>query len=151
VLEELQEIAPTVAALGNRDWLLMRKLTRVQKVEIAGLEVAILHGHGDLISYLGQKIRYVMDGYRIQHYLPVLLENSTNLIAAIFGHTHCPEIIRMGEKILFNPGSASVLSPHSHYDNPTVGLMRFRKGGQIEVEIVELQGKRLKNRRWVNK
>jgi putative phosphoesterase len=151
VIEELKSVAPIVAALGNRDWFFYKKLARIQIVEIAGIGVAVLHGHGSLKTYLGQKILNLMNGYHIEQYLPVLLESSTNLRAAVFGHTHTPEIIHLGGKLLFNPGSASVLSHYKPYENPTVGLMHFRRGGQIEAEIVELKGKQLKNRQWVDK
>src|SRR5512140_1331262 len=54
-LDELRKIAPVEAVRGNRDWSFIPALPLVRRLELGGVVVALMHGHGGFLNYLRDK------------------------------------------------------------------------------------------------
>jgi len=136
VIQELEEVAPVSAARGNRD-LFFSGLHRTKIMEIAGVSVGLTHGHGNLFQYALQKMKFMRYGYRIEHYLPMLISVMQKASIIIFGHTHRPLNIDFNGKLLFNPGSAGL----GWRDEipPSIGLLHFYKNGSVGGEVIYLK------------
>ncbi|MDO8970486.1 MAG: metallophosphoesterase family protein, partial [Saprospiraceae bacterium] len=68
VIELLREIAPVDVARGNRDLSLPREIGWVKHIQLAGVPVALMHGHGNWFRYFFDKIFYLSQGYRLERY-----------------------------------------------------------------------------------
>jgi putative phosphoesterase len=89
VLEELAAFAPVAAVHGNVDEPRLRaELPRRRVVEAEGLRIGLVH---DARGAAGRHERLVSD-------FP-----GCDLIA--YGHTHVPELARVGDVWIVNPGS----------------------------------------------
>jgi putative phosphoesterase len=146
VLAELEKIAPVDAVRGNRDFVFGSSLPMVKVIELAGLRLAIMHGHGGWKNYILDKMVYFKHGYILDRYLPVLLNTVPDADVVIFGHTHYPENLRFAGRLVFNPGSAS--SSVSRRLFPSYGLIRIYMGGKVEAEIIPVNRYRINNRKW---
>ena len=147
VLEELGRVAPVLAVRGNRDLIFDHSLPKLRLIELAGEKVALMHGHGGWINYLKDKIVYFRDGYQLERYLPKLFNTAPGARIYIFGHTHYPENFWREGKLIFNPGSAS--SSISRGLGPTVGILRFYSGGNVEGEVIKMPGLKIAYHQWV--
>jgi hypothetical protein len=136
VLGELGLIAPVIAVRGNRDWLFIGKLPWRRLVEIGEIKVSMQHGQGTFFEYWLGKFFHVTAGYQVENYLPRLVRTSPAAKVILFGHTHYPECFTYEERLLMNPGSASVRGPG--YQHPTYGLLTITQDGQVSGEIVAL-------------
>jgi putative phosphoesterase len=148
VLDELAQIAPVTAVGGNRDWLFLNRLPLVRFFEIAGTSIALIHGHGGFLPYFKDKWYYLTEGYRQARYLERVRKAAPEVKVVVFGHTHQPAILWQAGQLLFNPGSASV-KPFQN-SNPSFGILHFSTGGNVRGEVIQLNGARLENRRWVS-
>jgi putative phosphoesterase len=146
VLAEMEQIAPVDAVRGNRDLVFGNSLPVVKVIELAGVRVAIMHGHGGWKNYFLDKLIYLQHGYILDRYLPVLLNTVPDTDVVIFGHTHYPENLRFAGRLVFNPGSAS--SSISRQLFPSYGLLRIYAGGKVEGEIIQVKKYRIKNHKW---
>ena len=146
VLAELSKIAPVDAVRGNRDLVFGNSLPMVKVVELAGVRVAIMHGHGGWKNYFIDKLVYFQHGYILDRYLPVLLNTVPDAAVVIFGHTHYPENLQFSGRLVFNPGSAS--TSISRRLSPSYGLIRIYGSGKVEGEIISVKNYQIKNRRW---
>lgn len=149
VLRELEKAAPVVAVRGNRDMVFHNRLPWVQRLEINGVVVAVLHGHGSWGHYIRDKVRFFFEGYRLEAYLPLLTSTHPEAKVVVFGHTHFPENINYDGKLIFNPGSASLVWKDAPQIFPTFGLLHFYQGGEVRGEVVPIKGARLEGRTWV--
>lgn len=148
VLDELFQVAPVTAARGNRD-VLLSGLPLVNTINLAGVEIALMHGHGGLFFYLWDKWQFIFFGYNFKRYINLLTRTSGSARVVIFGHTHRPEILWKDGKLLFNPGAAGMI-----YDEPftpSIGLLRIYPQQQVRAEIVTLSGYKVRGRQWVAK
>lgn len=145
VLEALGKIAPWAAVSGNRDVVFYRSLPLVQKLDLAGVEFALMHGHGGFWSYWRTKMRYLIQGYRLSWILPVLKAASGNAKVVIFGHSHFAENFWLDGKLFFNPGSACL---NEKTGLSSFGLLRIFEDGEVKAEIVPLCGMVIRGRRW---
>jgi putative phosphoesterase len=145
VVDELEQVAPLVFVRGNRDLVFLNKQPRFQRLELAGTQVGLLHGHGGVVRYFWDKIRIIFEGYRLKRYLPVLLQHAPEAKVIIFGHTHFPENIWIDGRLIFNPGSAGV---GGRGLQPSIGVLKFNNDGQVLGEIVHLEGAYTKSRTW---
>ncbi len=107
VLAELEQVAPVLAVRGNRDLIFDRSLPKLRLIELAGVKVALMHGHGGWINYFKDKLVYFREGYQLERYLPKIFNAAPEARVYIFGHTHFPENFWREGKLFFNPGSAS--------------------------------------------
>jgi len=136
VLDELATIAPVIAALGNGD---------------EGLD-----GHRHRLDTEDERVRDAhlveIEGVRIglAHALPTPDETSEQVFlnamhrhfggpvdVLVIGHSHLEGVIRFGETLVVNPGSATL--PRNLVDVPgTVAILEIGPGGQVSAEIIRL-------------
>ncbi len=146
VLEDLGKVAPVKAVRGNRDWSFGKTLPLVLHLELAGVRVALMHGHGGLWNYLKDKGRFMIEGYQIERYQKMMVKLAPDARVFVFGHTHQFENIKIGEKVIFNPGTANA---GYRSDVPsTIGFLYFYAGGEVEAEILKLTGYRNRSGNW---
>ena len=136
VLAELGEIAPVQAVQGNRDVWRLGYLPMKLTLEYEGVRIGLTHGHGDLTSYLAQKLSYLIEGYQFRKFQAGLRREFPNAKVIIFGHTHRSENTWADDVLIFNPGPASSFRwgkvPSS------IGLLTLQGGKIIKAEIVPL-------------
>lgn len=149
VLDALRAIAPVVAVRGNRDWHLGKEFHLVERIDPAGIPIALMHGHGGIIHYLVDKVAYLRDGYRFERYLPLLRRAAQGAQVIVFGHTHHKVCAWIDGQLFFNPGSASFGSKRGL--NPSWGLISIYPSGQVKGEIFGLRGYTLQGRTWISK
>ena len=135
VLQELEEVAPVFAVQGNRDWVLLGHLPRHQFLVFEGVDLVLEHGHGQWRNYLVDRTHYMLFGMQVSRYRNRLLASYPQVRVIVYGHLHIPEISWVGDRLLFNPGSASV--PHKDF-TPSVGILNIQSGGEVEGEIIKL-------------
>jgi putative phosphoesterase len=145
VLSRLGEVAPVIAVRGNRDFLAGR-LKLVEQLNLNGVSVALMHGHGGWIPYLKDKVNFYRDGYQLDRYLDLLVESAEEAKVVIFGHTHHPVIHQYKGKLILNPGSASFGPVKGEL--PTVGLLHIA-AGKVRPEIIPLHGWKIREHKWV--
>ena len=145
VLEKLKKVAPVIAVRGNRDFLFPRELPKVARIELAGLKLAIMHGHGGMKNYWIDKVGYLLQGYRLERYLPVVLNTCPESDIIIFGHTHYAVADWYNGKFIMNPGTAGLVH---HGKRPSVGILTIEKEKGVRGKIMVLQGAKLKNHLW---
>lgn len=132
-LDQLSEIAPVHAVRGNRDWVALRHLPLIRQINLGGLKVGLIHGHGPLLDYLRDRIDYVLRGYRLEMFVPRLLEAFPAADVIVFGHTHRALNQRFDGKLIFNPGSPHFPDPKT--SAPSVGLLHISQQGSVKGEI----------------
>ena len=146
VIPALEEIAPVTAVSGNRDIFSHSNLPGVEELVIAGVPIALMHGHGSLLRYLSDKVRYVFLGYRLERYLELVHGAAPSSKVIVFGHTHFPENAWLSGKLVFNPGSAGI--GWRNKVPPSYGVLRFYPDLEVKGEIIELKGARIFKRGW---
>ena len=89
VLERLRSVAPVEAVAGNMDYAeLLAILPKRRVVEVGGARIGMVHIGGPAA---GRAER--------------LAEGFPGCDAVVYGHTHVPEVTRVGEVWVLNPGS----------------------------------------------
>jgi putative phosphoesterase len=89
VLEELRELGPVEGVHGNMDdEALRRALPAERVVEVGGARIALLHEPGPAA---GREAR--------------LAARFPGCAAVVYGHTHLPQVARVGGMWILNPGS----------------------------------------------
>lgn len=88
----LSHIAPVTAVKGNHDKHTKEKIPLKVKMDFAGWQVGITHGHGENVR---------RDALSIIKYFKEPLD------AIIFGHIHRPLVYADKDLVLLNPGSTS--------------------------------------------
>ena len=146
VLEELEEIAPLLAARGNRDWGWNPSLPMGVTVRISGSILVLLHGHGGWGHYFLDKVDHTARGYQLERYRKYLTVKFPEADGYLFGHSHFPENIRLDGKLFFNPGSACLGGRKDI--PPSFGTLMIDETGKIVGRIIPLEGYRIENRRW---
>jgi putative phosphoesterase len=92
VLERLERLASVAAVHGNMDApVLKHRLPARRVAEIGGVRIGIVHDPGPA---LGRSAR--------------LAAAFPDCVAAVYGHTHVPEIRRPSRRLILNPGSPTV-------------------------------------------
>jgi putative phosphoesterase len=108
-LDELRELAPVYAVLGNNDRTLVGLLPENVELDLDGVRVAMVHDSG---PRRGRE--------------PRMQARFPNADLVVFGHSHIPwDAPGVGGQRLFNPGSATQrrLQPAR-----TFGVVRIAKG-----------------------
>lgn len=104
VLEDLAEIAPLIAVAGNNDdEELQVVLPLTTRFTVGKFTFGVIHGHG------GRSARD-----------EAIKRWAGKADCVLFGHSHKPLLEKVGETILFNPGSAT---DRRWYDHFGVGLI----------------------------
>lgn len=130
VLDTLRQVAPVEAVRGNRDWVFARVLPAVCTLNLNGVQVTLLHGHGNLRDYVVDKWHYLRQGYRYERYAHVVRKSAGDARVIVFGHTHHPECRWEGDVLMFNPGSASLGPNRNGY--PSFGILNISEDGGVE-------------------
>lgn len=118
-LERLRQFAPTYAVLGNNDVGLADQLPETLTMDLAGVNVAMVHDSGPR-SGRPRRLRRRFPGADV----------------VVFGHSHIPcDEIGLEGQLLFNPGS-----PTTRRSQPccTVGRLVLMDGRIAEHRIIEL-------------
>lgn len=138
VLRELEKIAPVLAVRGNRDWFAFKDLPLSRVLKVQGKVIGLTHGHGGLLPYVQDKVRYLVRGPQAFSYF---MERVISLLpadvnAVVFGHNHAPMLKEQDGKVILNPGSAccQILEGVA----PSFGLLHIN-GDEIRGEIVYLE------------
>jgi uncharacterized protein len=117
VLDELAALGPPLHAVhGNMDdATLCGRLPRMLVVDVAGLEIGMTHDAG---PRAGREER-----------LAALFPGCA---AVVYGHTHLPQVARVGETWILNPGS-----PTERRHAPTHTMLVLEvAGGTIKPELI---------------
>lgn len=116
ILIELGAIAPVTAVWGNVDGFAVRaRLPEVAELDLEGRRVTVVHGHRQPRPRARE-----MAGYFAE----------SDLI--VFGHSHLPEVERVGRTLAVNPGSAG---PARFTDPVTVALAAL---GDHEIKVTRI-------------
>ena len=124
VLDELESIAPVLAARGNGDWSFPqdRRLKDSHTLDIAGVGLGITHG---------------LDYPRSPEYYDSAMEREfgRRVDVLVCGDTHTAMVETFNGICLVNPGSPTL--PDNRYELGTVGLLEIA-GNRVEARIVQL-------------
>jgi putative phosphoesterase len=119
LLRRLGELAPTYAVLGNNDTTLVDQLPETRVLDLAGVQVAMVHNSGPRQGR----------GPRLRRRFP-----TADLV--VFGHSHVPwNQVGVDGQVLFNPGS-----PTTRRSQPTrtLGELLVAEGRIVDRTIVDL-------------
>jgi putative phosphoesterase len=118
-LQRLGKLAPTYAVLGNNDTSLVGQLPKTRVLDLAGVQVAMVHDSGPRSGRAP----------RLRRLFP-----HADLV--VFGHSHIPwNQEGLDGQVLFNPGS-----PTTRRSQPsrTLGELWLAQGRIVEATIVDL-------------
>jgi putative phosphoesterase len=118
VLEQLRSLAPVEAVAGNMDHAeLLAILPERRVVEVGGARIGMVHIGGPATRRAER-----------------LAESFPGCNAVVYGHTHVPEVTRVGEVWVLNPGS-----PTERRSAPTHSMLMLEvEAGEIRPEFVPL-------------
>ncbi len=123
VLDELETIAPVIAAQGDDETSYTSKDRRVKPkhvINIEGVTIWLMHEKPKSMPRVSKEIAWLDDPPD----------------AIIFGHTHTPAIEDYQGILHVNPGSPTF--PRYKLQLGTVGLLSI-ESGKIEAKIIQLQ------------
>lgn len=125
ILDELETIAPVLAARGNGDWGFPQdyRLNDNHVLDIAGLNLGLTHS----VDYPGlpySRLDKVMER-----------EFGKRMDIIVFGDTHVAMVERYNGILLVNPGSPTL--PNGRFELGTVGLIEIA-GNRAKARIVQL-------------
>lgn len=119
VLDELAQMAPTWAVLGNNDRSLVGALPEARVVTLAGVDIGMIHDAGPAVGRPA----------RLHRRFPVAT-------MVVFGHSHAPsDEVGVAGQVLFNPGSPTQRRAQPRH---TLGLVDLDGGRLVGRRIVDL-------------
>ena len=134
VLDELSAIAPVIAALGNGDEGLDghkhkleidHRVREAHLLEIQGLRIGLVHA----IPTPDETSHQVFQNAMRRHF-------GGPMDVIVQGHSHCEGIVRYGDTLVVNPGSATL--PRNLVNIPgTVAILEIINGA-ASAEIIKL-------------
>lgn len=136
VLEQLEQVAPVYAVLGNQDIFALRHLPTQVHLNMMGVKIGMAHGHGTFFEYWLDKIDRHLRGRHAGRYIQRMLRTFPEADVIVFGHLHVPCNFHIDGKLLFNPGSTA--SPWPRSEPPTFGLLYLELGQPPQGEIIEI-------------
>ena len=148
VLQKLEEVAPVVAVQGNRDWWRIKQLPSHKIINIKEVKILITHGHGQLFTYLWDKVPYWLLGYRFERFVKKFSKWEPDFDIVIFGHSHRSENREVDGKLFFNPGSASDFGYMKQ--GPSIGLIEIGERRVIDARIIQLRALKCQGGKWVD-
>jgi uncharacterized protein len=118
ILVELASIAPVTAVWGNTDGGELRDaLPETAELDLNGLRIRILHG-----QRFGSPTAKTV----------AAANHDVGMV--VFGHSHTPEIERIGSVLAVNPGSAGP----ARFSLPITAAIAEIRNGSAEARLVEL-------------
>jgi len=132
VLDELELIAPVLAAEGDDDEYDIASDRRVKKkntLTVEGIPISLTHvepglGPWSVFPNSGENLEEASFKY-----------NNVDSIM-IFGHSHRPKVQNRGNFLMVNPGSPTF--PYYMHRPGTVALLTVNSG-EVEVQIIQLR------------
>lgn len=119
LLDRLRELAPVHAVLGNNDHSMVGVLPEVLELELAGVEVAMIHDSG---ATKGRAAR--------------MRRRFPSSTVVIFGHSHQPtDEVGVDGQHLFNPGSPT---QRRRAPTKTMGRLDLCDGKLVHHEIIDV-------------
>ena len=120
LLDELRELAPVHAVLGNNDDSLVGVLPETLVVELGGVPIGMVHDSGARAGRAARMRRRFPRAAR----------------SCVFGHSHQPvDEIGVDDQRLFNPGSPT---QRRRAPTRTMGWLELRAGEVVHHEIVDV-------------
>lgn len=129
VVDQLAELAPTIAVRGDHDRGGARRLPRDQLVEIAGRRLGLTHGRRSRPIDYSVVVSHVAAGRRLTYrggLHRALIRRFGAIDCLVYGHWHEPCVEKVGGVLCFSPGAVC----------PWGSLEGGRRGGGIFDEIV---------------
>ncbi len=118
VLQELENLAPTLCVQGNMDRMYGLKLPKQEVIEVNGIKIGLNHGEvyprGDT-----QQLKYIG------------MEMGVEVL--ITGHTHTSFIKELDEMLLLNPGSPTV----PRMSDPSIMLVDVQENS-LDARIIKI-------------
>ena len=146
VVDDLSEIAPVIAVLGNRDAFFSPiKLPFTQEIEAFNQTIGMFHGFQSMASYFTDKVEFVLRGYTFEKYAQIGRSFFSSVQVICFGHTHFAEIRRYGNRIIINPGTAGPNSLNGCSSWVTLDLF---KNGKRQAVLNALEGYQCHFHHW---
>lgn len=108
---------PVEFVRGNCDSF--SKLPDDRLLEIEGHRILMTHGH-----------RYGV-GYSLAHLDETAREKGADIV--LYGHTHVPEYVTIGDRHFINPGSIS--RPRQEGHQPSYAILEIDRKGQVHVTL----------------
>ncbi|MEE4194196.1 MAG: YfcE family phosphodiesterase [Anaerolineae bacterium] len=136
VIQILEEVAPVIMVKGNRDIYFFPYVPRKKELSVFGVSIVLIHGHADLLRYLVNKVRNVLFRYRLDWFLPTILQEGEGADVIVFGHTHRQMNEWQDGQLLFNPGSVTISPEAGVYRS--YGVLRISDTGKVNAEIISL-------------
>ncbi len=136
VIQTLEEVAPVIMVKGNRDIYFFPYVPRKKELTVNGVSIVLIHGHAHLLRYLMNKVRNVLFRYRLDWFLPTILQEGEGADVIVFGHTHRPMNEWHDGQLLFNPGSVTISPEAGVYRS--YGVLRITDAGEVNTEIIQL-------------
>ncbi len=134
VLDELARLAPVIAALGNGDEGLDghrfklepdERVREAHLLEIEGVRVGLVHAIPTPDETSEEVFRNAMDSH---------FGGPVDVV--VQGHSHVEGVVRFGDTLVVNPGSATL--PHNLVGVPgTVAILEIASGS-VSAEIIRL-------------
>ncbi len=123
VLDELEAIAPVLAARGDDDYRVRdERVQEVQTLTVNGLTLYLIHSS----QHWARDI--------IEHPEQHDLEKAPDIV--VFGHTHRDTVMTVNKSLLVNPGSPTF--PNYQLRPGTVALLDINNG-RAEARIIQLK------------
>jgi putative phosphoesterase len=108
VIDLFEEVAPVVMVRGNRDIYFFPYVPRKKELYLNGVLIVLVHGHANVLKYLVNKVRHTLFRYRLDWFLPTILQEGESADVIIYGHTHRQMNEWRDGQLLFNPGSVTI-------------------------------------------
>lgn len=105
-IAQLNEIAPTHAVQGNRDWFMRYNLPSAIHTEINGVKITLTHGHINMKAWALNYLKLFLTWQLLdhQHYQQELARLYPDAHVIIYGHVHHQhDEVVMGKRFI-NPG-----------------------------------------------
>ena len=135
VLDELAQIAPVIAALGNGDEGLDghrfrldpdERVRTAHLLEIEGLRIGLAHA----LPTPDETSETVFQNAMQRHF-------GGAVDVLVMGHSHLEGVTRFGSTLVVNPGSATL--PRNLVGVPgTVAILEIGNSGEVSAEIISL-------------
>jgi putative phosphoesterase len=120
VYDALAAYAPTYGVAGNNDGQdIVRRFGMRKVLKFEGNQIGIVHGHG--AGYRPDTESRALEAFK-----------DMELNVLIYGHSHIPVLKRLGEKLVFNPGSPTDKRGQSLY---SFGILNLTDGTLVAKHI----------------
>lgn len=130
LLDDLERIAPVIAASGDDDYTVTQLDKRVKEKHVLKLE-------GQTLWLVHERPYYLFPPYsrwlKSKMHPEQDTEDSPNIV--VFGHGHHPDVQNVDDILLINPGSPNF--PDYRHALGTIGILNIN-AGKADVRIVQL-------------